>query len=130
MRHRIINDSSIPRAVYSQTTSRHAGWRLASSVSKRIRNQPVNEQQFRQQLSEQGYGEPQPREFSAGLDIGMHAHERSVMLLVTKGEFMLRLEDGDTVFQPGGWCELPAGTLHTERTGPNGAMTLLGYKSP
>ena len=88
----------------------------------------MNEDQFRQQLRERGYGDAQIKEFEPSLDREMHTHELSAMALVMSGEFILALETGSTTYGPGDWCELEAGTVHTERTGPNGATVLLAYK--
>ena len=76
----------------------------------------MNEQEFREKLREKGYGEPKIRDWEPNLDKEMHTHDLSAMALVTQC-------DG-----PGESCELLAGTLHTEITGPNGAVTLLAYK--
>lgn len=88
----------------------------------------MTEDQFRQQLREQGYGEARIRDFEPNLDKDMHTHDQSAMALVMRGEFTLVLEREATTYQPGEWCELIAGTLHTERTGPEGATVLLAYK--
>lgn len=88
----------------------------------------MTEDQFRQQLRERGYGEARIRDFEPNLDKEMHTHDQSAMALVMRGEFTLVLEREATTYQPGEWCELIAGTLHTERTGPSGATVLLAYK--
>lgn len=83
---------------------------------------------FEKQLSDRGYGEPREHFFESSKDVDMHTHDFSAMLLVTEGEFRLVLEDGTHTFAPGDWCELEAGTLHTEKTGPDGAKTLLATR--
>jgi quercetin dioxygenase-like cupin family protein len=88
----------------------------------------MNEEQFRQQLQEKGYGDAQIKVFEPNLDKPMHTHELSAMALVMSGEFTLALESESTVVAPGECCELEAGTVHTERTGANGATVLLAYK--
>lgn len=88
----------------------------------------MNEDQFRQQLQEKGYGEAKIREFEPNQDKEMHTHDLSAMALVMRGEFILALESESTSYAPGEWCELIAGTVHTERTGPDGATVLLAYK--
>ncbi len=88
----------------------------------------MNEDQFRQQLQEKGYGEAKIREFEPNQDKEMHTHDLSAMALVMRGEFILALESESTSYAPGEWCELIAGTVHTERTGPDGATVLLSYK--
>lgn len=88
----------------------------------------MTEDQFRQQLQEKGYGEAKIREFEPNQDKEMHTHDLSAMALVMRGEFILALESESTSYTPGEWCELIAGTVHTERTGPDGATVLLAYK--
>ena len=88
----------------------------------------MNEDQFRQQLRERGYGDAKSREYEPNLDKPMHTHDVSAMALVMSGEFSLVLESESTTYGPGEWCELPAGTVHTERTGASGATVLLAYK--
>ncbi len=88
----------------------------------------MNEDQFKKQLQERGYSDAQIKEYGPNLDKEMHTHDLSAMALVMSGEFTLALESKSTTYGPGEWCELPAGTVHTERTGPNGATVLLAYK--
>ena len=88
----------------------------------------MNEDQFRKQLRERGYDDAKIKEFEPNLDKEMHTHDLSAMALVMSGEFTLALESEATTYGPGEWCELPAGTVHTERTGPSGATVLLAYK--
>ena len=90
----------------------------------------MNEDQFRQELRKRGYPEAQIREFEPNLDKEMHTHDQSAMALVTRGALTLVLERESTTYKPGEWCELVAGTLHTERTGASGATVLLAYKRP
>ena len=86
----------------------------------------MNEEQFRQSLSEKNYGEVQFKEYPPNADGTMHTHDFSVLLLVVSGEFMLAQESGVTSYRPGEICELPAGSKHVERSGSGGAKILLG----
>ncbi len=89
----------------------------------------MNEEQFRQLASEQGYGDFQAKDYVPNRDGPLHTHEFSVMLMVVAGEFSLAFEDGATHFGPGELCELPADVLHTERAGPAGASVLLSKRA-
>lgn len=88
----------------------------------------MNEEEFKKKLRDRGYGEAKIKEYEPNLDKPMHTHDVSAMALVVSGEFTLALESESTTYSPGEWCELPAGTVHTERTGPGGATILLAYK--
>ena len=89
----------------------------------------MNEEQFRQQLMDNGFGEGEYKEFAPNTDGPMHSHDFAVMLLVVSGEFTLAKEREATTYRPGEICELAAGAQHTERTGSDGATVLLGKKS-
>ncbi len=88
----------------------------------------MNEDLFRQQLREKGYGEARIVEYEPNADREMHTHDFTAMVLVMIGDFTLALESESTTYGPGDWCELEAGTVHTERTGPSGATILLATK--
>lgn len=88
----------------------------------------MNEEQFRQRLRENGYGEAQFKDFAPYTDSPMHCHDFSVMLLVVSGEFTLARPSAATIYGPGECCELEAGAEHAERTGSSGASVLLGKK--
>lgn len=88
----------------------------------------MDEPRFRQQLQERGYSEPEFKEYPPHTDGDMHTHAFSVMLLVLDGEFILAHEDGSTSYKPGESFELPAGVVHVERTGAEGARVILARK--
>jgi quercetin dioxygenase-like cupin family protein len=88
----------------------------------------MNEAEFRQRMQEKGYANPEVKEYAPNQDEPMHTHEVSVMAFVLDGEITLALEDGATTYAPGDWCELPAGTLHSEQIGAGGATILLAFK--
>ncbi len=88
----------------------------------------MNEADFRQQAQAEGFGDPQIVEFEPNLDVDMHIHDFSAFVMVTSGEFTLVTEAGSDTHLPGEVCTLAAGTLHTEKTGADGATILIGKK--
>jgi len=88
----------------------------------------MNQTEFRQMVQQHGYGEAQVTEYEPGLDNKMHTHDFSAMVLVLSGEFTLARESGAATFGPGECCEVEAGTVHAERTGPSGATVLVARK--
>jgi quercetin dioxygenase-like cupin family protein len=90
----------------------------------------MTEEQFKALAKEKGFGDVISKEYGPNFEEPMHTHEVTVMAMVTEGELTLVLEDGSTTYGSGGWCELEADTLHTERTGSSGATVLLAQKSP
>lgn len=88
----------------------------------------MTETEFRSHLAAAGYGEPATTEYEPNADGEFHTHDFSAMLLVTGGEFRLVLEDKTEVLTEGDHCEVLAGTVHCERSGPDGASLLAGRK--
>jgi quercetin dioxygenase-like cupin family protein len=88
----------------------------------------MDDAQFIQELRARGYGDAEIEEVEPGPEREMHTHEFSVMSRVTRGEFTMVLETGPQPYGPGDWCENDAGTLHTERMGPDGVTALVATK--
>ncbi len=88
----------------------------------------MNEEQFRQELQERGYGEPEILEAGPGPLKELHTHDQSQLVLVLSGKFIMINESGFTTYGPGDWYENLAGTLHTEQFGPQGCKVLLAKK--
>jgi len=88
----------------------------------------MTEDEFRSELAARGYGEPRSYAFEPDADGELHSHEFSAMAMVTEGEFRLGLTDETRVMGVGDWCEVSAGTLHSEMAGPVGATLLVGTK--
>jgi len=88
----------------------------------------MNEQAFRTKASESGFAEPTRKEWSPGFQDAFHSHAQDVFLLVLQGELILCLEDGEISYQVGSSCHLAAGTAHTEKTGDQGAVTLVALR--
>lgn len=86
------------------------------------------EEDFRALLSEEGYDEVRDVVYEPGADSELHTHEFSAKVLVLEGQFTLGLENGSETFEPGQTCEVPAGTVHAERTSELGARVLAGIK--
>jgi quercetin dioxygenase-like cupin family protein len=88
----------------------------------------MNENEFRTLLADKGYGDVGVKEWDPNSDGEFHTHEFSALLMVTRGEFRVVLEDEVQTFGPGEWCDVPAGTVHYEQTGADGATVLAGRK--
>lgn len=88
----------------------------------------MTEDEFRTEAAAKGYGNVAVTEWEANADGEFHTHEFSALVMVTRGEFRLVLEDGTQSFAPGQWCEVPEGTVHYEQAGPEGASVLAGKK--
>ena len=88
----------------------------------------MNEEEFRILAKEKGYGEVEFGEIGPGPEEEMHAHDHSVLSLVLSGEFTMTTDKWTKVFGAGDLCENPAGTMHQEKTGPEGGSFLFAKK--
>ena len=88
----------------------------------------MDENEFRKLAKEKGYGAVEFQEIGPGHEEEMHAHEHSVLCLVLSGEFTMTTEKWSKVFNAGDICENPAGTMHKEKTGPEGGSYLFAKK--
>ena len=88
----------------------------------------MNEDEFKALCEEKGFSEIKIKSYEPDGYDPMHTHDLSIIGLVLDGQMTLELEEGSTSYKPGDICEFAAGTLHAERTGPNGARIALGFK--
>ncbi len=88
----------------------------------------MTETEYRRLLAQRGYGAPQPKTYPPHTDGPLHTHDEAVLLFVLAGEFSLAEPDRVTRYLPGELLDLPAGCLHAERAGPDGASVLLAKK--
>ena len=88
----------------------------------------MNEDEFKALCEEKGYSDIKIKSYEPDGYDPMHTHDLSIIGLVLDGQMTLELEEGSTSYKPGDICEFAAGTLHAERTGPNGARIVLGFK--
>ena len=90
----------------------------------------MTEDEFRGILRDRGYEDLRETEYGPGSENDLHTHEFSALLMVLEGEFILIREEGAETFTVGQTCEVPAGTVHAERTGAVGARVLAGLEHP
>lgn len=88
----------------------------------------MTEDEFRKVAKEKGFADLKTKGYPPHTEEPAHTHDRSVMAMVLRGEFTLEYEDGPVTYAPGESCELPAGTLHAEKTGAGGATLIVGFK--
>ena len=89
----------------------------------------MNEADFRQACIDEGYGEARPLVFVPNQNNGMHTHDFSAYLFVQEGAFTVIRETGEKTYVANTFCKVPAGTLHAERIGQEGASVLVGRKA-
>jgi len=66
--------------------------------------------------------------FPPHLSTPPHSHSFDARELILAGEFTLTSQGQSRLFYPGEHFEMPAGCLHSEHYGPEGAVFLIGRK--
>jgi quercetin dioxygenase-like cupin family protein len=90
----------------------------------------MNQADFANKLAAEGYGETVDRHMEADHFNPEHAHEFDACVLVVEGEMTIARNGKPETFRAGDLCTMPAGTLHTEKSGPAGARYLAGRRYP
>jgi mannose-6-phosphate isomerase-like protein (cupin superfamily) len=57
-----------------------------------------------------------------------HTHASETTHLILEGEMALSMNGATHTFGPGERCDVPAGTVHSARMGPNGCRYLIGER--
>jgi mannose-6-phosphate isomerase-like protein (cupin superfamily) len=81
----------------------------------------VDFQTFEASARAQGCDEVLERRWGPLTDLAPHTHPFHARALVVEGEMWLTVGDAVRHLRPGDTFELPSGTLHSERYGPDGA---------
>jgi len=88
----------------------------------------MNRAEFEAELRRDGYDccevDIPPNEHRAA-----HTHGFDARLLMLSGVFTIGYEDKQVHYRPGDTCSVAAGTMHEERTGPEGARYVAGRRS-
>ena len=90
----------------------------------------MTEDEFRKKIQDDGFCDPTIYEVEQGPIAPLHSHEKSILWLVLEGRYTMVTEEGETDYKAGDWGLNPAGTLHTEKYGTEGAKFLVGTKTP
>ncbi len=75
-----------------------------------------------------GFDAPVPVERDASYALGEHSHPFHARALIVEGEITLGVAGTARTYRPGEIFDLPPGTPHDERAGPNGVRYLSGRR--
>ena len=88
----------------------------------------MDERQFRVSLADENY-DCREFEMEANTFNPDHTHPWDARLFILEGQLILGTPDGEHQYGAGESCALAAGTVHSERVGPDGVKGVLGTKS-
>jgi quercetin dioxygenase-like cupin family protein len=90
----------------------------------------MNEIEFRTQLKQQGFDEPEVLQREANLTNAEHTHDFTASALVLDGEVSVISASGTTTCHAGDTFTLASGTPHHEQYGSQGARFLVARRTP
>ena len=85
-------------------------------------------QEFEASVSAEGYGTVVAVDRAVGYSLTDHQHTFDACALITKGEFAITVDGISRSYKVGEIFRLPAGTVHQESAGPQGASYLSGRR--
>ena len=89
----------------------------------------VDLEAFESQLRAEGYQVITSVQQPAGYAMGEHAHPFDACALILEGDFTITVEGRDQHYRAGEVFRLPAGTLHSERSGAGGVSYRAGRRT-
>ncbi len=89
----------------------------------------MTETEFEIVAADRGHGDLRSIVFAPDQGPELHPHAWSTLLFVTRGSLRLVFEDREVEMQPGDWCGVSAGELHSEQPGPDGATAIIATRA-
>jgi quercetin dioxygenase-like cupin family protein len=86
------------------------------------------EEQVREQLTNEGFAPIYVWEDVANAEYPEHTHEKLTAHVVLKGEITLTDKSGTKILKEGERFDIPAGTTHSAKCGPDGCKFVVGEK--
>ena len=88
----------------------------------------MEEKDLAEQLLLEGYTHLYVWEDGPGVDYPDHKHRAESAHIILKGEMSMTMSGETRTYRTGERCDLPAGTMHSARTGPQGCRYLIGER--
>jgi quercetin dioxygenase-like cupin family protein len=88
----------------------------------------VDEQALASKLKEEGFGHTYVWQDTPNAYYPDHAHAEQTAHIVLSGEMTLTMAGATQTYRAGDRCDVPAGAVHSARTGPKGCRYLIGER--
>jgi len=81
-----------------------------------------------EQLLQEGYVHLYVRDDGPNVEYPEHQHRAESAHIILHGEMSMTMDGQTKTYRAGDRCDLPAGTRHSARTGPQGCRYLIGER--
>jgi mannose-6-phosphate isomerase-like protein (cupin superfamily) len=88
----------------------------------------MDEKKLTEQLRREGFGHTYSWEDRANAFYPNHTHDTETAHVILSGEMTLTMNGESRTYRAGDRCDVPAGTLHSARMGPQGCRYLIGER--
>jgi len=97
-------------------------------VQKSVKIGAMEEKDLAEQLILEGYAHLYVREDGPNLEYGEHTHRAESAHIILKGEMSMTMNGETKTYHKGERCDLPAGIMHSAKTGPEGCRYLIAER--
>lgn len=88
----------------------------------------LDEKDLAEKLILEGYSHLYVKEDGPGVQYHEHTHRAESAHIILGGEMSMTMNGETKTYHTGDRCDLPAGILHSARTGPQGCRYLIGER--
>ena len=88
----------------------------------------MDDKKLTEQLRAEGFGHTFVWQDGADAFYPDHAHASETVHIILSGEMTLTMDGRTATYRAGDRCDVPAGTVHSARMGPQGCRYLIGEK--
>lgn len=90
----------------------------------------MTDEDFITRCQADGYADIERKQNPANFTSQMHTHAFDARVFVAAGLMTLGRNGAAETFHPGDHCDVPAGQVHAEGWGPEGASVIVGRRHP
>jgi len=97
-------------------------------VEKSVKIGTMEEKDLAEQLILEGYAHLYVWEDGPGVEYREHTHRAESAHIILNGEMSMTMNGETKTYRTGERCDLPAGIVHSARTGPQGCRYLIAER--
>ena len=90
----------------------------------------MTEAEWMEKLKNEGYAFIGVPEFGPNAELAEHTHDADTFHVILKGQITLTDKNGSATYTEGNELQIPAGTTHRGKSGPDGCRFITASKTP